>query len=156
VRWWALLLAPVFVVGCAKPEPSQPTPIQSVSVAPQTTGSPNEPTLLLGAPKPVDGADVERVKVKEDQPDAAWKPPKEQCPDGITEMISVHVPLGQTMALAPGAAPVSALGSNPDAADVTYDRGKKTVQVVARKYGLVFITVERERKCTLYGVSTGY
>jgi hypothetical protein len=151
VRVWTLLL-----LGCAKPEPAQPTPIQSVSVAPQTTGSPNEPALLLGTPAPVDPTGVERVKVKDEQPDAAWKPPRERCPDGIVEMMSVHVPLGQTMELAPGAAPVSALGSNPDAADVTYDRGKKIVQVTARKYGLVFVTVERDGKCTLYGVSTGY
>jgi len=157
VRWWTALLFLTFAPACAKPEPTQPSPVQAVSVSPQGTGSPNEPTLLLGTPKPAEpGGDLEQVKIRDEQPEAAWKPPKERCPDGITEMMSVHVPIGQTMDLAPGVTPVSALGTNPDTAVVIFDRGKQTVQVTARKYGLVFVTVQRDAKCTLYGVSTGY
>lgn len=145
------------VMACTKESPPPPSPVQAVSVAPQTTGSPNEPALLLGTPKGGEpGGDVQRVKIADDEPDAAWRPPKDRCPEGITEMISVHVPLGQTMGLAPGARPVSARGTDADSADVIYDRGKRTVQVVARKYGLVFVTVERDSKCTLYGINTGY
>lgn len=160
MRWPVRGVALVVLTSCGKTEPAPASPVEAVSVAPQTTGSPNEPTLLLGSAKPIDIGDVEHVKVKEEQPDAAWKPPKERCPEGIRELMSVHVPLGQTMALDPGATPVSALGTSADVADVTFDRGKKIVQVTARKYGLVYVTVVRERdgvrSCTLYGVNTGY
>lgn len=146
----------MLVVACCKPETSPATPIEAVSIAPQTTGSPNEPTLLLGMPTPPEAGGVERVRVLDGEPDSAWKPPKDRCPDGITELMSVHVPLGQTMILPPGASPVVASSNHPAAADVTFDHGKKIVQVVARQYGLVYVTVERAKKCTLYGVSTGY
>jgi hypothetical protein len=156
VRWTLLLL-----VGCATSEPAQTSasPVQSVSVAPHSTGSPNEPTLLLGTPKSVeprgDSGDVEHVKVKDEQPDASWKPPKDRCPDGVTEMIAVHVALGDAMELAPGASAVSALGTS-EAVDVVYDRTRRVVQITARKYGLVFVLTERGGKCTWYGVNAGY
>jgi hypothetical protein len=153
------LLLPLFLVGCAKPEPAQPTPtpLQSVSVAPQSTGSPNEPVLLVGPQKRIDptSADVERVKVTDGAPDASFSPPKDRCPDGISEMIAVHVALGETMELAPGAMAVSARGSS-EAVDVVYDRTRKIVQITARKYGLVFVLTERDRRCTWYGVNSGY
>lgn len=150
MRWWALLL-----LGCAKPQPV--SAVDAVSVAPQSTGSPtNEPTLLLGTPKPIEPGDVERVKVKDEQPDANWKPPKDRCPDGVTEMMAVHVALGDSIELAPGATPVAATSGTPDAADVIYDRTRKIVRITARKYGLVFVLTEQGRRCTWYGVNAGY
>lgn len=154
MRSWALLL-----IGCGTAQHPQPTPVQSVSVAPQSTGSPNEPVLLVGpqpkAFEPSGGGDIERVKVTDAQLDASWKPPKDRCPEGVTEMIAVHVPIGETMELAPGAAPVSALGGN-DAVDVMFYRTRKIVRIIAKKQGLVFVLTERERKCTWYGVNSGY
>ena len=153
MRWSLLLL-----LGCAKPEAAQPTsasPVQSVSVAPQSTGSPNEPTLLLGAPQPIESPDIEHMKVKDEELDASFRPPKERCPDGITEMIAVHLALGETMELAPGASPVSALGRS-QSVDVVYDRSRHVVQITAKKYGLVFVLTERDRHCTWYGVNAGY
>jgi hypothetical protein len=155
VRWGLLLL-----LGCAKSEPAQPaaSPVQSVSVAPQSTGSPNEPTLLLGTPKstpPREAGDVEHVKVKDGAPDASFQPPKDRCPDGVTEMIAVHLALGEAMELAPGASPVSALGGS-DAVDVIYDRSRQIVRIRAEKHGLVFVLTERSGKCTWYGVNAGY
>ena len=150
---WTLLL-----VGCAKAETqsaAQPTPVQSVSVAPQSTGSPNEPVLLLGGQKPIESGDVERVRIKDEQPDASWKPPKDRCPDGLTEMIAVHVAINESMELAPGAGPVSALGSS-EAVDVVYDRSRRIVRITAKKYGLVFVLTERDGRCTWYGVNSGY
>lgn len=153
MRWCLLLL-----LACAKPEATQPSnvsPVQSVSVAPQSTGSPNEPTLLLGAPQPIESPEIERVKVKDEELDAGFRPPKERCPDGVTEMIAVHLALGETMELAPGASPLSALGSS-QSVDVVYDRSRRIVRVTAKKYGLVFVLTERDRRCTWYGVNSGY
>lgn len=151
------LFALLAVAACARPA-HQPNLVAEVSVAPQATASPDEPVLLLGKAKPADepAGGLERVKVTNEEPDAAWKPPKDRCPDGIGELVSVHVPLGQAMALAAGAAPVSALGRHPDVADLSYDPAKKTIHVTARKYGSVYLTVVRDGKCILYGVSTGY
>lgn len=158
MRRWALLLFNG-LTGCGKPDPAQPapTPVQSVSVAPHGTGSPNEPVLLVGPRKPIDpsGGDVERVEVKDGEPDASFKPPKDRCPNGVTEMIAVHVPLGETMELAPGAKPVSALG-NKEAVTIVYDRSRGLVRITARKYGLVFVLTERDRQCAWYGVNSGY
>jgi hypothetical protein len=149
----------VGLLGCAKPEPTQPTPtpVDAVSVAPQSTGSPNEPVLLVGPQKPMDpnGGDVERVMVKDGEPDASFQPPKDRCPEGVTEMIAVHIALGESMELAPGADPVSALGRS-EAVDVVYDRSRKIVRITARRYGLVFVLTERSRRCTWYGVNSGY
>jgi hypothetical protein len=100
--------------------------------------------------------DVERVKVSPERPDLSWQPPKDRCPEGVNEMMSAHLPLGDAMELAPGASPVLALGEQPDAVEVVFDRGKKVVRVIARKFGLVYVLVERENRCTFYGVSSGY
>lgn len=155
MRWLGVVL-----VACAKPEaaqPSTPSPVTSVSVAPQSTGSPDEPALLVGpAPTAEPPGDVERVKVQDERPDAGWKPPKDRCPEGVTEMMAVHLPLRESMELAAGATPISALGSTPDAVDVIFDRKRQIVRVTAQKYGLVFVLVERAHKCTLYGVGSGY
>ena len=144
--------------ACARAEPAPQTPrIDTVSVAPQGSGSPNEPVLLVGPQREADPpGDVERVRVIEDRPDASWRPPKDRCPDGVTEMMAAHVPLGDAMELAPGASPVVALGARPDAVDVVFDRGKRTVRVIAKKYGLVYVLVERDKRCIFYGVSAGY
>lgn len=151
----------VLLASCASEtaRPAQPTPIQSVSVAPQSTTSPNDPVLLVGPQKPLEAAapgDIERVPVKAEEPDARWKPPKEVCPNGIGEMMSVHLKIGETMELPAGARPVSALGSNPDAIEVVFDRGRKIVRLTARKYGLVFVLTARDNECIWYGVSGGY
>lgn len=157
MKWWPLLL-----VGCERPEPAQPTrpsPVEAVSVAPHSTGSPNEPTLLLGPQKPIDSAAVERVKVKDEAPDASFLPPRDRCPDGVTEMIAVHLALGESMEIAQGASPVAALASalgGSEAIDVVYDRTRKIVRVTAKKYGLVFVLTERDHRCTWYGVNSGY
>lgn len=153
MRWSPLLL----LLGCTRPEPARPTAIQAVSVAPQSTGSPNEPTLLLGKPLPVASpGDTERVKVSADEPDATFKPPPERCPEGINEMMSTHLRLGETMELASGASPVFARGGSPDAIEITFDRSAQIVRATARANGLVFLVVARDRKCTLYGINGGY
>lgn len=149
-----LLLA---CAACASSAPPPPDPVKAVSVAPHSTGSPNEPVLLV-APKtpPEPPGDLERVKVAEERPGSDWHAPRDRCPDGVTEMMAVHLPLGDAMELAPGATPVLALGAKPDAVDVLFDREKNVVRVLARKYGLVYVLVEREKRCTFFGVNAGY
>lgn len=147
----------VALAACTKSTPASSTPVTEVSVAPQSTGSPNEPVLLVGPKTPAEPfGDVERVRVAGDRPGADWRPPRDRCPDGITEMIAVHVPLGDAMELAPGARPVLALGDKPDSVDVLFDRKKGVVRVAARRYGLVYVLVERDERCTFYGVNAGY
>jgi hypothetical protein len=60
------------------------------------------------------------------------------------------------MELQPGAAPVVALGAKPDSVEVIFDRTRRVVSVTARKFGLVYVLVERDHKCTFYGVTSGY
>lgn len=152
-----LLLACAACARSSAPPPESNNAIRGVSVAPQSTGSPNEPVLLVGPKTPPEPAgDVERVKVAEERPGADWRPPRDRCPEGVTEMMAVHVPLGDAMELAPGASPVLALGAKPDSVDVLFDHEKNVVRVVARKYGLAYVLVERDKRCTLYGVSSGY
>jgi hypothetical protein len=147
----------IALVACARNSAPPPTPIESVSVAPQSTGSPNEPALLVGPQKQADPpGDLERVRVSEERPESDWKPPKDRCPEGITEMMAVHVPLGDAMELSPGASPVLAMGAKPDAVDVLFDPARKVVRVVAKTYGLVYVLVKRDKSCTFYGVSSGY
>jgi len=145
------------VFGCAKSDPPVANPVQSVSVAPQGSGSPNEPVLVVGPTSPADPpGDVERVKVSDERPDVSWHPPKDRCPEGVNEMMAAHVPLGDSMELQAGATPVLALGAKPDSVEVIFDRSRKTVRVTARKFGLVYVLVERDHRCTFYGVTSGY
>lgn len=154
-----VLLVCAAAAACAESAPPQraASAVKEVSVAPQSTGSTNEPVLIVGSkPLPDPPGDVERIKVAEEQPGSDWHAPRERCPDGVTEMIAAHVALGDAMELAPGAWPVLALGAKPDAVEVLFDRGRRVVRVVAKKYGLVYVLVEREKKCTFYGVNAGY
>lgn len=142
------------LVACARAAAPPPSPVERVTAAPASSPQPSDPVLVLGrAPSPIA---ADRIPVKDGGPAADWKPPKDRCPDGIRELVAVHVPLGDAMELAPGASPVVALGQDPEAVDVLFDRARGVVRVAAKKYGLVYVLVEREKLCTFYGVSAGY
>lgn len=142
--------------ACAKTATpvGSPNPIESVTMTPHSSSSPNDPVLLVG-PSASEGA-FERVEVTRGRPEADFRPPKDRCPDGITELDATHVPLGQTIALAPGASPVTAMGADPEALEVTFDPERKLMRMRAKKQGLVYVVVVRDGRCTLYGVNAGY
>ena len=143
--------------AASPPAGSRHDAIDHLSVAPQSTGSPNEPVLLVGPQRPPEPrGSFERVPVAEERPDASLRPPKDRCPEGLTELIAVHLPLGDAMELAAGVSPVRALGDDPGVVDVLFDPRAKVVRVVAKKYGLVYVLVSRDAKCTLYAVNSGY
>jgi len=137
-------LALLALAACAaKPQPAP---------APAVTTSVPLPPPVIDVPDP----NVEKVPIIFDRPAIDWKPPKDNCPTGVDEFLSAHVKLGEKLELGKDIVPVLAMGP-PEILDVLFDRHKKTVTVVARKMGLVYVLyVNEASRCSFVGVSSGY